>query len=191
MASTSDESINTSTSCIRLRHKLILDCPCFSTTFLWFDGQAEEAAELYTSIFPNSKITHTSRYLEAGAEHHGRQAGSVMTVTFSLDGHPFVALNGGPMFKFTPATSFQIDCKDQAEVDFFWEKLTEGGDPKAQQCGWLADKFGVSWQVVPAEMLEMVMHEDKKRVGAMTNAMMKMKKIDVAGLKEAFEKGSE
>jgi predicted 3-demethylubiquinone-9 3-methyltransferase (glyoxalase superfamily) len=132
---------------------------------LWFDGKAEEAASFYTSIFPNSKIAQTSRYLEAGKEYHGQDEGSVMTVVFELDGHPFVALNGGPLFKFSPATSFQVDCKDQAEVDFFWERLGEGGDPTNQQCGWLTDKFGVSWQVVPNALLEMVLDDDKAKVG--------------------------
>ena len=113
-----------------------------------------------------------------------------MTVTFELDGHPFVALNGGPLFKFTPAISFQIDCKDQAEVDHFWEKLGEGADESKQQCGWLVDKFGVSWQVVPAALFEMVTDPDKTKVGNLTNAMQKMKKLDVEGMRKAFEGGS-
>ncbi len=145
---------------------------------------------MYTSIFPNSRIMNTTRYLEAGAELNGKKEGSAMTVTFELDGQTFIALNGGPRYKFSPATSFQIDCADQAEVDHFWDKLSDGGDPESQRCGWLSDKFGVTWQVVPAAMLEMVLDEDKKRVGAMTNAMMQMKKIDIAELKVAFEKGS-
>ena len=160
------------------------------TTCLWFDGQAEGAAKHYTSIFPNSKITTTTRFLEAGSEIHGRDPGSVMTVAFELDGHPFVGLNGGPLFKFSAATSFQVHCKDQAEVDHFWEKLTEGGDASKQQCGWLEDKFGVAWQVVPNELLEMTLAEDKKKVGSMTNAMMKMKKFDIEGLKKAFDGGA-
>ena len=121
------------------------------TVCLWFNGQAEEAASHYTSIFPNSKITNVARYQEAGKEQHGKEAGSVMTVAFELDGHSFVALNGGPSFKFSAATSFQVDCEDQAEVDHFWEKLGEGGDASKQQCGWLEDKFGVAWQAVPSK----------------------------------------
>lgn len=160
------------------------------TTCLWFDGQAEAAAEYYTSIFPNSKIMQKSHFLEAGKDYHDREPESVMTVTFELDGHPFVGLNGGPQFKFSPATSFQIDCKDQAEVDFFWAKLGEGGDESMQRCGWVQDKFGVSWQVVPSAMLDMVLDDDKKKVGSMTNAMMKMKKLDIDELRAAFDAGS-
>ena len=116
---------------------------------LWFDSQAEEAAKYYTGIFKNSKITNVSHYTEAGREIHGRKAGSVMTVAFELDGQPFTALNGGPDFKFNEAISFQVICETQKEIDHYWDKLSQGGDPKAQQCGWLKDKFGLSWQVVP------------------------------------------
>jgi predicted 3-demethylubiquinone-9 3-methyltransferase (glyoxalase superfamily) len=117
---------------------------------LWFDHQAEEAARFYTGIFKRSKIGKISRYGEAGREVHHRQPGSVMTVEFELDGQPFTALNGGPVFEFNEAISLVITCKDQKEVDYYWEKLSQGGDPKAQVCGWLKDKYGVSWQVVPA-----------------------------------------
>jgi predicted 3-demethylubiquinone-9 3-methyltransferase (glyoxalase superfamily) len=116
---------------------------------LWFDDQAEQAAELYTRIFPNSGIGTITRYGEAGREIHGRPPGSVMTVAFTLDGQPFTALNGGPVFRFNEAISFQVMCDTQDEVDYYWEKLGEGGDPRARQCGWLKDRFSVSWQVVP------------------------------------------
>ena len=116
---------------------------------LWFDTEAEEAAKYYTGIFKNSKVGKTARYGEAGRETHKRQPGSVMTVEFELDGQPFTALNGGPIFKFNEAISIQIMCQDQKEVDYYWDKLRAGGDPSAQVCGWLKDKYGVSWQVVP------------------------------------------
>jgi predicted 3-demethylubiquinone-9 3-methyltransferase (glyoxalase superfamily) len=116
---------------------------------LWFDDRGEEAAEFYTAIFPDSRIVAVTRYSDAGREIHGREPGSVMTVEFVLNGQGFTALNGGPHFKFNEAASFQVPCDTQAELDHYWERLSEGGDPKAQQCGWLKDKFGVSWQVVP------------------------------------------
>src|SRR5437667_7553718 len=127
------------------------------TPCLWFDDKAEEAAKFYTSIFRNSKITATTRYGEAGREIHGRPAGSVMTVAFELDGHGFTALNGGPVFKFNEAISFQVNCDTQQEVDHYWDKLSAGGDEKAQQCGWLKDKYGVSWQIVPKILVELLM----------------------------------
>lgn len=157
------------------------------TPCLWFDNQAEEAANFYVSVFDNSKIDTISRYTEAGQEIHGRQPGTVMTVAFEIDGQPFTALNGGPMFKFTEAISFQIDCQSQAEVDHFWEKLSEGGDEAAQQCGWLKDKFGVSWQVIPTALIEMLKDKDAAKVIRVTNAMLQMKKLDVAALKNAYE----
>src|SRR5215210_4549999 len=123
---------------------------------LWFDDQAEEAAEYYTSIFRNSRIVSIARYGKAGHEIHGRPAGSVMIVAFELDGQELTALNGGPLFKFNEAISFQVKCETQEEVDYYWEKLSAGGDEKAQQCGWLKDKYGVSWQVVPRVLLEMI-----------------------------------
>ena len=153
---------------------------------LWFNSQAEDAAKFYVGIFPNSKIRTTSRYGEAGKEIHGRPAGSVMTVDFELDGAPFTALNGGPVFQFNEAVSFQVNCADQKDVDYYWDKLTAGGDPKAQQCGWLKDKFGVSWQVVPTALAHMF--DDPKNPGSQRamQALLQMKKIDVGALERAF-----
>src|SRR2546426_415111 len=130
------------------------------TPCLWFDDRGEEATRYYASIFPNSKIGTISHYTEAGKEVHGRPAGSVMTVAFELEGQSFTALNGGPHFKFNEAISFQINCDTQEEVDYYWSKLGAGGDPKAQQCGWLKDKFGVSWQVIPVEMIKLISDPD-------------------------------
>jgi predicted 3-demethylubiquinone-9 3-methyltransferase (glyoxalase superfamily) len=157
------------------------------TTCLWFDGQAEEAADYYTSIFKNSKITHTQRFHEAGKEIHGQEPGNVMVVEFELNGHVFVALNGGPLFKFSEAVSFQIDCADQSEIDYYWEKLGAGGDPAKQQCGWLADKFGVSWQVTPKVLKEMIADSDKAKAERAMAAMLQMKKFDIEALKKAFD----
>ena len=161
--------------------KLQKIAPC-----LWFDNQAEEAAKFYTGIFENSKITNISRYGEAGHEIHGRAAGSVMVVAFELDGHAFTALNGGPLFKFNEAISFQINCGTQKEVDHYWQKLSEGGDEAAQQCGWLKDKYGVSWQVVPVALIEMMTDPDYVRSQRVTAAMLQMKKLDIAELKRAY-----
>ncbi|HEU4374073.1 MAG TPA: VOC family protein [Telluria sp.] len=155
------------------------------TPCLWFDSQAEEAARFYTGIFMNSRILAITHYGEAGKEIHGRQPGSVMTVSFELDGQGLTALNGGPAFKFTPAVSFMIDCDTQEEIDFFWDNLSEGGDENARQCGWLADKYGVSWQVVPRIMIEMLTGEDEARAQRAMVAMMKMKKPDINELKRA------
>jgi predicted 3-demethylubiquinone-9 3-methyltransferase (glyoxalase superfamily) len=156
------------------------------TPFLWFDDQAEEAVEFYTAIFHNSKIVNISRYGEAGQEIHGKPAGSVQTVTFELNGQTFTALNGGPMFKFNEAISFQVHCEAQQEVDYYWEKLSEGGDEKVQQCGWLKDKYGVSWQIVPRVLVEMLSdHDSEKSQRAMT-AMLQMKKIDINALEQAY-----
>jgi predicted 3-demethylubiquinone-9 3-methyltransferase (glyoxalase superfamily) len=156
------------------------------TTCLWFDGNAEEAANFYTSVFPNSKILHIQRYLKNGQEYHGQEPGSVMVVEFELDGHRFVGLNGGPNFKFNEAISFQIDCANQEEVDYYWAKLGEGGDPAKQQCSWVADRFGVSWQVVPTVMKDMIASEDKAAAGRAMEAMMHMRKLDIAELEKAF-----
>jgi predicted 3-demethylubiquinone-9 3-methyltransferase (glyoxalase superfamily) len=153
---------------------------------LWFDGQAEPAAEFYTSIFKNSKITEISRYGEAGKEFHEREPGSVMTVAFELNGQPFTGLNGGPHFKFSEAISFQIDCETQEEVDYYWEKLGAGGDESAQQCGWLKDKFGVSWQVVPSIMPGLVADPESEKCQRAMSAMMQMKKLDIAALQKAY-----
>ena len=157
------------------------------TPCLWFDTQAEEAARYYTGIFQNSKITTISRYTEAGREVHGKPAGTVLTVAFELNGQPFTALNGGPLFKFNEAISFQVNCETQAEVDYYWEKLSEGGDVKAQQCGWLKDKYGLSWQVVPTVLVEMMTDPDTEKSGRAMEAMLQMKKLDIAELKRAFE----
>ena len=152
---------------------------------LWFDDQAEEAAKFYTSIFPNSEVVALTRYGAAGREIHKRPAGSVMTVEFVLDGHTFTALNGGPLFKFNEAISFQVMCDIQDEVDYFWTKLSEGGDPKAQQCGWLKDKFGVSWQIVPRGMVDMLRDPGSKGAERAMTAMLRMQKIDIDELKRA------
>ena len=154
---------------------------------LWFDHQAEEAAIFYTSTFPNSAINEVSRYGEAGQEIHGREPGSVMVVAFELDGQSFTALNGGPDFKFNEAISFQVSCKDQEEVDHYWEKLAEGGDQTAQVCGWLKDRYGVSWQIIPTVLLEMLSDPDHDKSQKAMSAMMQMKKIDIADLKRAFD----
>ncbi len=153
---------------------------------LWFDDQAEEAAKFYASVFPNSKIVAMTHYGAAGREIHKRPAGSVMTVEFVLDGHTFTALNGGPLFKFNEAISFQVMCDIQDEIDYFWAKLSEGGDPKAQQCGWLKDKFGVSWQIVPRGMVEMLRDPASKGAERAMTAMLQMKKIDIDALKRAY-----
>ncbi len=154
---------------------------------LWFDSQAEEAAKFYVGIFPNSRINAITRYGNAGKEIHGRDAGSVMTVEFELNGQPFTALNGGPHFKFNEAVSFQVMCRTQDEIDRYWEKLGAGGDPAAQQCGWLKDRYGLSWQVVPEGMEEMFRDEKSPGAERAMNAMLGMKKLDIAELREAFE----
>jgi predicted 3-demethylubiquinone-9 3-methyltransferase (glyoxalase superfamily) len=156
------------------------------TPCLWFDHRAEDAAKFYTAIFPNSKIVAVTRYGTAGHEIHQRPAGSVMTVEFELDGHTFTGLNGGPLFQFNEAISFQVMCDTQEEIDRYWAKLSEGGDPKAQQCGWLKDKFGVSWQVVPRGMADMLREPGSDGASRAMTAMMGMKKIDLAELKRAF-----
>lgn len=155
------------------------------TPCLWFDHQAEDAAKFYCGIFPDSRIVSTTRYTSAGFEFHGKPAGSVMTVAFELDGQPFVALNGGPVFRFSEAISFQIGCADQAEVDHYWERLSAGGDPAAQQCGWLKDRFGVSWQVVPYMLTELLQQPDAARAQRVTQAMLQMKKLDIEALGKA------
>jgi len=155
------------------------------TPCLWFDDQAEDAAKHYVSIFDNSKVLGISRYGDAGSEIHGRKPGSVMTAEFELDGQKFVALNGGPQFIFDEAVSFQVHCKNQAEVDYFWEKLSDGGSEGP--CGWCKDKFGLSWQVVPNRLIEMMSDEDSDKVGRVTNAFLQMKKFDIAALERAFE----
>ena len=153
--------------------------------FLWFDTQAEEAVRFYTSIFKGSKILGINRYNEAGAKASRMPSGSVMTVWFQLGGQDFTAINGGPMFKFSPAISFIINCDNQEEIDHFWGKLTEGG--KEGQCGWLTDKFGVSWQVFPVVLGKMLSDKDPEKVARVTEAFLKMTKFDIRELERAFE----
>jgi len=148
---------------------------------LWFDGKAEEAAQYYVSIFKNSRITRITRWGDAGPG----PKGSVLTVLFQLEGEDFMALNGGPQFKFTPAISLMVDCKTQGEVDTLWDKLSEGGEKV--ECGWVTDKFGVSWQVVPTVLMDMIADKDSKRADRVMAAMMKMKKLDIAELKRAYD----
>ena len=154
---------------------------------LWFDHQGEEAARYYVGIFKNSRIREVTRYGTAGFEVHRRPAGSVMTVLFDLDGQSFTALNAGPAFKFNEAISFQVECGSQEEIDFYWDKLSAGGDPSSQQCGWLKDRYGVSWQVVPNNIDQLF--EDEKSEGAQRamEALLEMKKIDMNELQRAFD----
>ena len=154
---------------------------------LWFDGNGEEAAQFYTSIFKNSKIKHVQRYSEVGKEHHGKPPGSVMVASFEINGQEFTALNGGPQFKISEAVSFQVMCDSQEEVDYYWDKLSAGGDDKAQACGWLKDKFGVSWQVIPTEFLEILSGPDDAKAQRAMTAMFQMKKLDMNVLRRAAE----
>lgn len=154
---------------------------------LWFDDQGEDAAKFYTGIFKNSKIKSITRYGTAGFETHHRPPGSVMMVAFELDGQTFTALNGGPHFKFNEAVSLQILCATQEEIDYYWNKLTPGGDPSAQVCGWLKDKFGLSWQVVPDFMDELFADENSAAAQRTMEAMLKMKKLDLAALRRAHD----
>ncbi len=157
------------------------------TPCLWFDSQAEEAARFYTSVFKNSKIGKISRYGKEGQEIHGRAEGSVMAVEFELNGQPFTALNGGPLFKFNEAVSFQVPCETEAELDYYWQKLSEGGDENAQQCGWLKDKYGLSWQVFPKALPELVGDPKSEKSQRAMKAMMQMKKIDMAAIQRAYD----
>ena len=157
------------------------------TTNLWFDDQAEQAAEFYTSIFKNSRIRRISRYGKEGYEIHGKVEGTVMTVEFQIEGQEFVALNGGSHFRFNEAISFIVNCETQTEVDYLWDKLSEGGDPEAQQCGWLRDKFGISWQIVPTVLTEMVNDPNSEKSQKAVKAMLQMKKLDIEKLVDAFE----
>ena len=151
------------------------------TPFLWFNGRAEEAANFYIGIFKNAKITETMRYGDAGPG----PKGSLMSATFELDGQKFIALNGGPQFQFSPAISFFVLCDTQEEVDHFWDKLSDGG--QKIQCGWLTDKFGVTWQIVPKVLGEMLRDKDPAKSQRVMKAMMQMKKLDIAGLKAAYD----
>ncbi len=153
---------------------------------LWFDNQAEEAAEFYTSVFKNSRIGKIMRYGKEGFEIHGKPEGSVLTVEFEIEGQKFVALNGGPVFKFNEAVSFIVDCDSQEEVDYYWEKLAAGGDPNAQICGWLKDKYGVSWQIVPMALDKLLNDPDTVKSQRTMKAFLSMKKIDIKMLYDAF-----
>jgi predicted 3-demethylubiquinone-9 3-methyltransferase (glyoxalase superfamily) len=154
---------------------------------LWFDDQAEEAARFYTGVFDDSRIVGLTHYGTAGFEIHGRPAGSVMSVVFELAGQAFTALNGGPIFTFNEAISLQVHCSDQAEIDKYWNALGEGGNPKAQICGWLKDRYGVSWQVVPTLLTEMIGQEDQETADRVMTAMLQMKKLDIATLQKALQ----
>ncbi|HSD22275.1 MAG TPA: VOC family protein [Anaeromyxobacter sp.] len=153
------------------------------STFLWFDGNAEEAVKFYTSVFKDSKVGSVARYGEEGPG----PKGTVMTATFELAGHEFIALNGGPQFKFTPAISFVVNCENQREVDELWEKLSAGG--ATNQCGWLTDKYGVSWQIVPIVLGQMLMDKNPAKASSVMKAMLQMEKLDIAGLERAYQQG--
>ncbi len=157
------------------------------TPCLWFDSQAEEAARFYTSIFRNSRIGKITRYGKEGYEVHGRPEGSVLTVEFELEGGAFTALNGGPVFRFNEAISFQVRCETQEEVDYYWDKLSEGGDKAAQQCGWLKDRYGVSWQVFPEAMIELISDPQSAKSQRAFRAMLGMRKIDLAAIRRAYD----
>jgi predicted 3-demethylubiquinone-9 3-methyltransferase (glyoxalase superfamily) len=157
------------------------------TPCLWFDNQAEEAAKFYVSLFENSAMGAVTRYGKEGFEVHGRPEGSVLTVSFRLEGQEFTALNGGPHFKFSEAISFVVRCETQTEVDRYWDKLGDGGDQRAQQCGWLKDKYGVSWQIVPAALFEMMSGTNRIKSERVMRAVLQMKKLDVAALRRANE----
>jgi predicted 3-demethylubiquinone-9 3-methyltransferase (glyoxalase superfamily) len=155
------------------------------TPFLWFDNQAEEAVNFYISVFKNSKIVNVARYGKAGAEVSGQPEGAVMTIAFQLDGQDFIALNGGPVFKFSPAISFVVNCETQAEVDQLWNRLTDGGE--IEQCGWLKDKYGVSWQIVPVVLGQLMSDPDPVKSERVMQAMLQMKKLDIEKLKQAYK----
>ena len=163
-----------------LRMQKIIPC-------LWFDDKAEEAATFYASVFKNSKIGDVTRYGKEGYEIHRREAGSVLTVEFEIEGQKFVALNGGPVFKFNEAISFQVHCETQKEIDYYWEKLSEGGDKQAQQCGWLKDKYGVSWQIVPNVLGKMLQDKDTKKSDRVMKVLLQMRKLDIMALMRAYE----
>ena len=164
--------------------RLAIIQPC-----LWFDDQAEEAARFYTGIFPDSAIGTITRYTDVGQEHHGKPVGSVLTVAFTLAGQPFVALNGGPAFRFNEALSLQILCETQDEVDHYWHHLSEGNPAAAMECGWLKDRFGLPWQVVPVRLTELLADPDAEVVRRVTRAMFAMQKMDIATLERAASAG--
>ncbi|MBK7882897.1 MAG: VOC family protein [Chitinophagaceae bacterium] len=155
------------------------------TPNLWFDTQAEEAANYYTSIFKNSSIGKISYFGKEGYEIHKMPEGTVMVIEFELEGQKFIGLNGGPVFKFNEAVSFIVNCENQEEVDYYWDKLSAGGEKNAQQCGWLKDKFGLSWQIVPTILAELMTNKDKEKSGRVMSAMLQMKKIDIKTLEQA------
>lgn len=157
------------------------------TSSLWFDNQAEEAARYYTSIFKNSSMGRIIKYPDEGFEAHHGKPGTVMTVEFELEGQPYIALNGGPVFKFNEAVSFIVYCETQEEIDYYWEKLGAGGDPKAQECGWLKDKFGLSWQVIPPILDDYLADEDEEKAKRVMRAMLQMKKMDIAEIQNAYQ----
>jgi predicted 3-demethylubiquinone-9 3-methyltransferase (glyoxalase superfamily) len=154
---------------------------------LWFNNNAEEAVQFYVSIFKNSKIGNVTHYGKEGYEIHKKKEGTVMTIDFEIEGQKFLALNGGPIFKFNEAISFQIYCETQDEVDYYWDKLTEGGDKNAQVCGWLKDKFGVSWQVVPNVLVKMLQDKDPKKTENVMRVMLQMQKLDINALTKAYQ----
>ncbi|MBX3253184.1 MAG: VOC family protein [Chitinophagaceae bacterium] len=158
------------------------------TTNLWFNRNAEEAVNFYMGVFKNSRIGRVTRYTKDGFEFHQMPEGTVMTIEFIIEGQEYVALNGGPHFQFSEAISFIINTANQEETDYYWDKLTEGGDAKAQACGWLKDKFGVSWQVVPTEVVDMLQDADPVKVSRVSQAMFRMKKLDIAKFREAYGK---
>jgi predicted 3-demethylubiquinone-9 3-methyltransferase (glyoxalase superfamily) len=157
------------------------------TPCLWFDNNAEEAVHFYLSVFNRSTMGSVTRYGDAGADVSGRPQGSVMTVTFDIDGQGFIALNGGPVFRFNEAISLVVHCATQDELDHYWEALSVGGDPGAQQCGWLKDKYGVSWQIVPTVLMEMMQDADAEKANRVMSAVLQMKKIDIRTLRQAYE----
>lgn len=164
--------------------RLAIIQPC-----LWFDDQAEEAARFYTGIFPDSAIGTITRYTDVGQEHHGKPVGSVLTVAFTLAGQPFLALNGGPVFRFNEALSLQVLCETQDEVDHYWHHLTEGNPAAAMECGWLKDRYGLPWQVVPVRLTELLADPDAEVVRRVTRAMFAMQKMDIASLERAASAG--
>jgi predicted 3-demethylubiquinone-9 3-methyltransferase (glyoxalase superfamily) len=153
------------------------------TPFLWFDGNAEEAVKFYISVFKNSQIGQITHYTKESSDASGQKQGSVMTIAFELDGQPFTAINGGSHFKFNEAISFVVNCDSQEEIDYYWDKLSEGGDPRSQVCGWLKDKFGLSWQITPADLPELM--RNPATTAAVMKEVLKMKKIDLATLRRA------
>ena len=153
------------------------------TPFLWFNDNAEEAVNFYVSVFRNSKVGVTSRYTKESAQASGRPEGTVMTIGFTLDGQEFTAINGGPAFHFTEAISLVVHCRDQEEIDYYWNKLSQGGDAAAQMCGWLKDRYGLSWQIVPDQILQLV--ADPEKGGKVMEAVLKMRKLDLAALERA------